>query len=327
MNNRRKIIVALGASALAAPFASFAQPQGKVWRLGYLSPASAAGYVKEIDAVRAGLRDLGYVEGKNIVIEFRWADNDPERLKAMAAELVALKVDVIVTHSLPGTSAAAQATKTIPIVCADGPDPVATGLVASLARPGGNITGSTSFQSELGAKRFEFLKDAVPRLRRVGFLLPELSSFSKSLLPDIESAGKQLKLELHRFGVKGAEEIPGAFAAMAKQRIEAVVVFENPLLISNFAAIAALAATYRLPAIGLTSFADAGGLLGYSANRQILYSRVAHFVDKILKGAKAGDIPVERATRFDLVINLKTAKSLGIKIPQQLLQRADRVIE
>ena len=327
MITRRKLLIALGASALAPPLSSLAQPATKVWRIGFLGAASAAGYVKEIDAIRAGLRDLGYVEGKNIAIEFRWAESNPERLKEMAAELVALKVDVIITHSFPGAHTAGQATKTIPIVIADGPDPVAAGLVASLARPGGNITGSTAFQTELAAKRLELLKEVMPRLKRVSVLLNALNQNRGVYVREMEAAAKSMKIELHQFEVRASEEFPGAISAMAKKRVDAAMIGEDPLLNANVGVIAALTATHRLPAIGLTSFAEAGGLLGYGANRALLYGRAANFVDKILKGTKPGDIPIERATKFDLIINLKTAKSLGIKIPQQLLQRADRVIE
>ena len=327
MNNRRKLIVALGASALAEPLASFSQQQGKAWRIGFLGIASASGYVKEIDAIRARLRDLGYVEGRNIVIEYRWAENNPERLREMAVELVALKVDAIITHALTGPRAAGQATKTIPIVIADGPDPVAAGLVASLARPGGNITGSTGFQFELAAKRLELLKEAVPRLQRVSVLFYALNPNKAVVLREMEAAARANKVELHQFEVRALEEFPSAFAAMANKRVDAAVIGEDPLLNSNVGVIAALAATHRLPAIGLTTFADAGGLLGYSANRPLLYGRAAYFIDKILKGANPGDLPIERAAKFDLIINMKTAKALGVKIPPQLLLRADKVIE
>jgi putative ABC transport system substrate-binding protein len=327
MNNRRKLIVALGASALAAPLASFAQQPGKVWRIAFLGQASASGYVKEIEAIRAGLRDLGYVEGRNIVIEYRWAESNPERLKEMAAELVALKVDVIIAHAINGPRAVAQATKTIPIVIADGPDPVASGLVASLARPGGNITGSTGFQFELAAKRLELLNEAVPRLKHVAVIFYELNPNNALNFGKMEAVAKTMKVELHQVTVRAPEELAGAFAAMAKQRFEAAVIGEDPLLNSKAEAVAALAATHRLPAVGFTTFAEAGGLLGYSANRPLLYGRAANFVDRILKGAKPGDLPIERATKFDLIVNLRTAKALGVNIPSQLLQRADKVIE
>jgi putative ABC transport system substrate-binding protein len=324
---RRTILLTLGAGALAAPLGALAQLQSKIPRIAFLGTASASGYVKEIDAIRAGLRELGYVENKNLIIEFRWAESDPGRLKTMAAELVALKVDVIITHSTLGVHAALEATKTIPIVMADGPDPVAAGLVASLARPGGNLTGSTGFQVELAAKRIELLKEVLPRVKRVAVLAISQSSSGKIYFQAMQTAAKALKLELIEFGVKGVEEFPGAFAAITKKRVEAVVLTEGPLLNSNSGVIAALAATHRLPSVGITTLPDAGGLLGYSANRPLLYGRAATFVDKILKGAKPGDLPIERATKFDLIINLKTAKALGIKIPQQVLQRADKVIE
>jgi putative ABC transport system substrate-binding protein len=327
VNKRRELLLALGAAALASPLTPHAQPQTKVWRIGFLGTASAAGYVKEIEAIRAGLRDLGYVEGKNISIEFRWADSNTERLKEMAAELVALKVDVIITHAILGARIAGQATKTIPIVIADVSDPVAAGLVASLARPGGNITGSTSFQIEIVGKRLELLKEVMPRLKRVSFLFNALNPNNADVYREMQTAARIMKVELHQFEVRAIEEFPGAFTAMAKKRVEAVVIDEDPLLNSNVGVIAALAAPHRLSACGLTTFPDAGGLLGYGANRPLVYGRAANFVDKILKGAKPGDLPIERATRFEIIINLKTAKTLGIKIPQQLLQRADRVIE
>jgi len=327
MNNRRKLIVALGASALTAPLASSAQQQGKVWRIGFLGVTSASGYASELEAIRQRLRDLGYAEGRNIVIEYRWAEGNPERLKEMAAGLVALKVDAIIAHSIPGARTAAQATKTIPIVIADATDPVVAGLVASLARPGGNITGSTSFQPENAGKRLELLKEVVPRMKRVAVLFNALNTNNEVFFREMEPAAKQMQVELHQFTVKGIEELPSAFAAMASKRIEAAVIGEDPLLNTNGGAIAALAIAHRLPASGYTNFARDGGLLGYGANRPQVYARAANFVDKILKGAKPGDLPIERATRFDLIVNLKTAKALGVKIPPLLLLRADKVIE
>ena len=306
--DRRKFVTMIG-SALAAPLAHFAQAQGKIWRIGFLGIASASGYVKEVDAIRAGLRELGYVEGGNIVIEYRWAENSPERLRAMAAELAALKVDVIITHAFPGVRAAALATKTIPIVIADGPDPVAAGFVTSLARPGGNITGSTAFQAELAGKRLELLKEVLPRLKRVSVLSNALNSNQVVYLRGMEPAARAMKVDLVQFEVRTLEDLPGAFTAMAKQRVDAAVINEDPLLNTNAATIAALAATHRLPAAGLTTFADAGGLLGYGPNRPLLYGRAANFVDKILNGAKPGEVPIERATKFDLIVNVRAAKS------------------
>jgi putative ABC transport system substrate-binding protein len=327
VKNRRKILLAMGAGALGfAPLVS--AQQNKVWRIGFFGAASASGYVKEVDAIREELRKLGYVEGRNIIIEYRWGENDLDRQRQMAAELVALKPDVIITHSANGVRATSQATTTIPIVMADGPDPAAMGFVASLARPGGNITGSTAFQSELAVKRLELLREVMPRLRRIAVI----STITQANLPVItehtlDQASKLLKIELVKFVINKSEEFPDLFANIAKQRLEAVLISENPVFNSNVGILAALSATHRLPAAGLASFAEAGGLLGYSANRPLLYSRSAIFADKILKGAKPGDLPIERATKFDLIINLKTAKALGINIPQSLVQRADRVIE
>ena len=327
MNTRRRLVVALGAGVLA-PLASFAQQQpAKVARIGFLGMASASGYVSEVEAVRAGLRDLGYVEGKNIVIEFRWAEGKYDRLPELAAELVRLKVDVIVTHAFTGTRAAKQATTTIPIVIADAGDPVASGLVASLARPGGNITGSVSFQSELNVKRLELLKEAFPRTKRVAVLVNQASTTLGPLLKPMEVASKSLKVALQQFAVQGPDEFDGAFTAMAKKRVDAAVIPEEPMLNANTGAIAHLAAKHRLPSIGFTKFAEAGGLMAYGVNRLELYRRSAIFVDKILKGAKPGDLPIEQATKFELVINLKTAKAIGVTIPQTILFRADKVIE
>ncbi len=321
---RRDAVTALAALG-AAPLASFAQQQGKVWRIGFLGVTNASGYVSELEAIRQRLRELGYTESRNIVIEYRWAESDPERLKVMAAELVALKVDAIITHSNSGARTAGQATKTIPIVMADGIDPVVSGLVASLARPGGNITGSTSFQPENSGKRLQLLKEVVPSLKRVSVLFSARNPYNDVYLREMAPAAEQM--ELHQFVVKAIEEFPGAFAAMAKKRVEAAVIGEDPLLNTNGGAIAALAIAHRFPASGYTNFARDGGLLGYGANRPLVYARAANFVDKIFNGAKPGDLPIERATKFDLIVNLKTAKALGVRIPTQLLQRADRVIE
>jgi len=327
MNPRRRFVAALGAGWLAVPLRLHAQPQGKVWRIGFLGAASAAGYVKETDAIRAGLRDLGYVEGRNVVIEYRWAENDPDRLKKLATELVALKPDAIITHALPATRVLAQATSTIPIIMADGQDPAVAGLVASLSRPGGNITGSTSFQPEIAAKRLELLKDVLPQMKRVSVIFNGANPNSADPLRELDVAAKRLKVELLHFGLKEFEELPGTFNSMAKARVEAVVVGEDPLLNSHAGSIATLAVANRIPASGFTNFADAGGLLGYGANRPLVYGRAAYFVDRIFKGSKPGDLPIERATTFELIVNLKIAKVLGITIPQELLQRANKVIK
>ncbi len=328
MNNRRKLLVALGAGALAAPLTSLAQQKGNVWRIGFLGAASASGFARRVDALRAGLRDLGYVEGKNLVIEFRWADGKYERLPELAAELIRLNVDIIVASGTVGIRAAKAATTTISIVMASSGDPVALGFVASLARPGGNVTGMAGFSPEGAAKRLELLKDAFPRTRQVAVLFnPDNPGNLRSSFPAMEAAAKSLKLELHQFGVRGPSDFDSAFAAMAKNRVDAVVTTDDGVLIVNAGAIAKLAAKMRLPSVGPIELAEAGGLIAYGANRSELFRRAAYFVDRILKGAKPADLPVEQPTRFETVLNQKTAKALGIQFPQAVLARADRVIE
>jgi putative ABC transport system substrate-binding protein len=326
MNNRRKLIVALGASALTAPFASFAQ-QPKIYRIGILSAENASGYRTRLEAFRAGLRDFGYVEGKNIVIEFRWAEGKYERLPELAAELVSLKPDLLVTFATQAAFAAKRVTTTIPIVVSTTGDAVDTGLVASLARPGGNITGSTFFGRELIAKRLELLKEALPHITRVAVLLNPAHQASGPDLRASEIAARSLKLEVQPFEVRAPSELESAFSAMAKRRIEAVVVPEQPIFIVNAKTITNLAVKQRLASSGFTEFAVDGGLIGYGVNLVELYRRGAYFVDRILKGAKPADLPFERATKFELVVNMKTAKALGIKIPQSILVRADMVID
>jgi len=320
--------VVFAAVALGTPLAAFAQQKGKVWRIGFLGTTSASGFgfADRIEALRAGLRELGYVEGKNLVIEFRWAEGNYDRLPELAAELVRLKVDVIVTHGT-GTAAAKSVTTTLPIVMALSGDPVATGLVASLARPGGNVTGMTGINPEVAAKRLELLKDAFPRTRQVAVLLNPDSSGHKLTFTAMQATAKSLKLELHPFGVRGPGEFDSAFAAMAKRRVDAVVTIDEPVLSANSEVIANLAARMRLPSIGSIELAEAGGLMAYAPNRRDMFRRSAYFVDRILKGAKSGELPVEQAMRFETVLNLKTAKALGLQFPQAVLARADRVIE
>jgi ABC-type uncharacterized transport system substrate-binding protein len=329
MISRRRVCLLIGTSALAAPFMSSGQQQpAKPVRIGVLIPASASGYASRVEALRAGLRDLGYVEGKNLVIELRSADGQYDRLPGLAAELVRLKVDVIVTSGTPGTRSAKQATGDIPIVMAVSGDAVATGLIASLARPGGNITGTTYFDPELHAKRLEMLKEAIPRITRVGALLnPDNPQSMGTTLQRLRLAAESLKLELPLFEARSPNEFEGAFSAMAKKRVDAVEIVDDAMFLGNLRAIANLAANTRLPSTGAKEFAEAGGLIGYGVDFAGTYRRAAYFVDRILRGAKPGDLPVEQATKFELVINGKTAKALGVTIPQQLLLRVDRVIE
>jgi putative tryptophan/tyrosine transport system substrate-binding protein len=321
-------VIAAGA-LLAAPLRGFTQqPAATMPRIGFLGVATPAAWGPRLDAFRAGLRDLGYVEGKNIAIEFRFAEGQYDRLPALAAELVRLKVDVIVTHSVPGALAAKEATAAIPIpvVMTNVGDAVERGIVASLARPGGNITGDTFFAPELAAKRLDVLKDAIPRVRRVAVLVnPDNPGIAR--LRAMENTAKSLNVALFRFDARGPDDLDGAFAAMAKESVEALAVIEDPALIPSNKRIAELAARQRLPSIGFIEYADAGGLFGYGVNFLALYRRAPVFVDKILKGAKPADIPIERPTVFEFAINMKTAAALGVAVSSATRLRADRVIE
>jgi len=323
--DRRRFVA--GVAAALTPMPGFAQPATKVARIGFLIPASASSYASRVEALRAGLRDLGYVEGRNLLIEFRVADGKYDRLVDLATELARLEVEVIVTGGTPGTRAAKQATATIPIVMAVSGDAVATGLIASLARPGGNITGTTYFDPELHAKRLELLKATVPRATRIGTLInPDNPQTMASTLPALRRAAESMKVELFLFEARSPSEFEGAISAMTKERVEAVEIADDPMFLGNLRAIADIVASRRLPSTGAKEFAEAGGLLGYGVNFAETFRRAAYFVDKLLKGAKPNDLPVEQATKFELVINLKTAQTLGLTIPQSLLLRADDVI-
>lgn len=323
MNNRRKLLV-----ALAAPFSCFAQtPAAGMHRIGFLGVTSGADTETRLEALRVGLRKLGYVEGTNITIEYRFAQGKYERLADLATELVSLKIDVIVTYSNLGARAAKQATTTIPIVVATSADLVSKGLVNSLARPGGNITGASVFTGELGQKRLEMLKEAMPRVKRVAYLMNPGSDVADSNLRTILVAAKALKLEVQPFEARSPDQFSSAFAAMSKQHISAVLLQEEPMLVSSAKLAMSHAARHGLPAIGFATLAEAGGLIGYGASHTDMFRRAAVFVDKILKGAKPGDLPIEQAMTFELVVNLSTAKVLGLTIAQSVLARADRVIE
>ena len=329
MMDRRTFLSGISLTALSASLATEAQQQTeKVYRIGYLGNGSASAQAKRVESLRASLRDLGYVEGKNIVMEFRWAEGRLDRLPDLAAELVRLKLDVLVTAGTPGTLAAKQATKTIPIVMVGIGDAVATGVVASLARPGGNVTGSTDSVPELTAKLLELLKEIMPRTRRVAVLVnPDNIQKGGPTSKTMESAAASLKVELQKFEARGPNEFESAFSGMTKSRVDAVLVPSDVIFNDNVGAVADLAAKKRLPSAGIKAFAEAGGLIGYGLNFPDMDRRAAYFVDKILKGAKPGDLPVQQPTKFELVINLKTAKALGLTIPQSLLIRADEVIQ
>ena len=327
MITRRELLIAFGAGALAAPVFSFAQQQpAKLRRIGWLSVT--AGRSPRHEAFRQGLRELGYVEGHNIAIESRFAAQMENRLPEFATDLVKLKVDVIVALEPPAIRAAKNATRTIPIVMRSTDDPVKSGLVASLARPGGNITGLTSISTELSGKRLELLKEVVPRLLRVGTLWDPAAPDAALKWSETEVAARSLGLKLQSLEVRGPDDFESAFRTATKERAQAIITLRNPLLVLNGKRIAALAAKSRLPAVyDERSFVDDGGLMSYGANLEDLYRRAATYVDKILKGAKPADLPIEQPTRFELVINMKTAKALGLTIPQSVLFRADRVIE
>jgi putative ABC transport system substrate-binding protein len=291
--------------------------------------ATPAAWATRVDALQAGFRDLGYIDGKNIVIEYRFAQGQYDRLPELAAELVRLNVNVIVTHSSLGAVAAKKATAAnpIPVVMTNVGDAVGFGLVASLARPSGNITGDTFFTSEIAAKRLELPKDAFPNVRRVAILANPDTLVTAPAIQAMEVAAKALKLVLQRFDVRDPAALDGAFSSMARDNLDGLTVIEDVKLISSFRKIAEVAIKLRLPSIGFVDYADAGGLFGYGADFLALYRRVAVFVDKILKGTKPADIPVERATKFEFVVNMKTAKALGLTIAPVIRLRAERIIE
>ena len=328
MTGRRAFVASVAWGLAALPVAARARPpSAKISRVGFLGVASAAAFTSRVEAFRTGLREIGYAEGKNLVIEFRWADGNYDRLPDLAADLVRLKVDVLVTSGTPGTLAAKRATTTIPIVMAVTGDAVAGGLVASLARPGGNVTGSTVFGPEHDVKRLELLKAIMPRLARAAFLFNPDNPSSVSENRPIETAARSMKVTISYFEARKPAEFDAAFTAMAKRRAGGVVVTDDPMLNLNSKRITEIAGQKRIPLAGNPDVAEAGGLIGYGVNVPEMFRRAAYFVDKVLRGAKPGDLPVERAAKFDLVINLKTAKALGLTIPSTLLQRADEVIE
>ena len=325
--NRRDAIVALAALG-GAPFTVEAQTAIKVARIGILSSGSAT-HLRE--AFRQGLHDLGYVEGRNVVLEIRSGEGKAERYPALAAELVALKVDVILAGSTPAALAAQQATRTLPIVFANAGDPVGSGLVTSLARPGGNVTGLSLLGPERVGKCLEYLKHAVPGVSRVAVLWQPGGHGGRTeedMLKEAESAARALAVQLQFVEARSPADFDRAFSEMTKARAEALMVLTGAMFFAERGRIVELAARIRLPAVyAWREAVEAGGLMSYGPHAADLYRRAAAYVDKILKGAKPGDLPVEQPTKFELVINLRTAKALGIAIPQSLLGRADEVIQ
>ena len=325
---RRTFLGVITGGLLAAPLAAGAQQRPKTARIGFLS--LSPGPTPTMD-ISPGLRELGWIEGQNLAIEYRWAANREDQLPALAVELVRLKVDVIVTSSTPSAQAAKRATTTIPIVMTFVADPVGSGLVASLARPGGNITGLTTLAQGLVAKRLELLKAVVSGSTRMAVLwhpgaLGERAM--RDMVEETQVAGRTLGLQLQFFEARRADDVEQAFSAMKEARVAGLLVFPNPMLFEARSSIAAHAEKSRLPTVyPWREAASVGGLMSYSTNFPDMYRRAATYVDKILKGAKPADLPIEQPTTFELVLNLKTAKALGLTIPQSLLQRADQVIE
>jgi putative tryptophan/tyrosine transport system substrate-binding protein len=324
------ISLALCAILFAIHVSAGAQQPAKIPRVGWVSGSGDSNTPgPQVEAFRQGLRDIGYVEGKNIVVEYRYAEGKMERMPNLVAELVQLKVDVLVSPNGPAILAAKQATKTIPIVMVVVLDPVATGIVDSLARPGGNITGVSTLNRELSGKRLELLKEAVPRTSRVGVLWDANAPGLKLGFKAYEDAARLLKIQLQPLEVRGPNpDLEVAFQAAVKERVNAVITVRAPVLNRYSRRIADLAIKNRLPSMYEQSqYVEAGGLMSYSTNEAESFKRAAVYVDKILKGAKPADLPVEQPTKFDFVINLKTAKQIGLTIPQSVLFRADRVIK
>ena len=328
---RRRFIAAIaGGLLLAAPLAARAQPAGKVPRIGYLAPVfPCSGPVPSLAAFRRGLRELGYVEGRTITIECRTAEGKPDRLAQLAVDLVQLHVEIIVAAGgEPVARAARQATSTVPIVMTNGGDPVRSGLVASLARPGGNVTGLVTIAPELSVKRLELLREAFPNVSRVAVFRNPANPEHDAPMAEMERAAPGLGIHVQVVNVRDLADFDAAFSMISKGRAQALLTLPDPLTVAEARRIAEYAATHRLPAVyHRMESVDAGGLMAYGPSYADLFRRSATYVDKILKGAKPADLPVEQPMKFELVINLKTAKALGLTIPPSVLTRADQVIE
>ncbi len=325
---RRTFLVMIAGGLLTAPLAAEAQQTaGKIPRIGFLGNSTAALEANLVGPFREGLRDLGYVEGRNILIEYRWAEGQYERFPALIAELIALKVDVIVTAGTPAALAVRKATTSIPIVMAAVGDPIGVGLVASLARPGGNVTGLTAIAPELEGKRLELLREVVPKLSHIAVLWNPDNSFHVGSLKETRAAAQVLGIKVQPLGVRISEEFPAAFAAILRERPGALLVLADRIFLHNRTRIVDFEAKHRLPGVyAYRELVEAGGLMSFGPSYAGMHRRAAYYVDKILKGAKPSDLPVEQPTKFELVINLKTAKALGLTISQSVLGRADEVI-
>ena len=316
----------IASALIAVPLGARAQPVGRVYRIGILEPISAAQNAANLNALRNGLRDLGYVEGRNLIIEYRSADGRAERFPDLAAELVRLKVDLIVTRGTPAARAAKSATETIPVVMATMGDP--RSIVASFARPGGNLTGVTTFSTELTAKQIQILKELVPNLSRLALVHNMDNPAAPPEWEEVKAAAKSLGLQAELFDVRNKDDLSRAFDLAVRQRVGALVIGADGLMQANQQLIVDFAARNKLPGVYPNrEFVETGGLIAYAVNYPDLYFRFAALIDKILKGAKPGEIPVEQPTKFELVLNLKTAKMLGLTVAQSLRLRADEVIQ
>jgi putative ABC transport system substrate-binding protein len=324
---RREFITFLASAAAAWPHAVRAQQGAKLYRIGYLGVTSYAEYWREVEFLLTGLHQLGYEEGKNIAMHYQFAEGDYDRLPALAAELITSNVDVLLTHSTPGARAARQATSTIPIVVMAAADLVSSGLVPSIDRPSGNLTGLTFFLTEICAKRVELIKEAVPGATRLGVLVNPANPTGEMALTAMQRTAGSLQVELLPVEVRAPDGMAGAFATLASRGTHALTSIDDPLLISNARYIAQLAAQNRLPMIGENAAVEAGALMAYGVDRYDLWFRTAFFVEKILNGTQPADLPIYQAVKFELIINLKAAKALGLDIPPTLLALADEVIE
>jgi putative tryptophan/tyrosine transport system substrate-binding protein len=325
---RREFITVLGGAALAWPLAARAQQAGKVYRIGILETIPASQNAANLDALRKGLRELGYIEGQNLSIEYSSADGFAERFPELAGELVRLKVDLIVTRGTPAAQAAKNATAAIPVVMAAIGEPLGVGVVAGLARPSGNVTGLSSFTTELAGKRVELVKEMMPGISGVGLLHNMGNPVVPPQWEETQATARTLGLTAELLDVRSEQDVRAAFDAALRLRVGALLVGIDGLIQSNSQIIVDLAARHRLPAVySSTEFVAAGGLMTYGISYPDLYFRAASFVDRIFKGAKPGDLPIQTPTKFELVINLKTAKALGLEVPPTLLARADEVIE
>ena len=325
MLSRRRFLTSWAAS-LAAPLSATAQARDKVYRIGFLGGASLAGYAQLVDALRRGLKERGYVEGKNITIEYRWADGEYGRLRTLAAELVRLRPDLIITQGTPAALAAKETTATIPIVMAIVGDPVQSGVVASLARPGRNVTGSSFFIGDVNAKRLELMKTVVPGLQRACVLLNPDNPMMPTVLHAMKERAQALTLKLQAVHVRSLDELDATMALVKKQG-ETLTVPDDGLFIANARRIAELAMRNHLPSIGFREYCEHGGLLAYGVDFPQIWYQSAALVDRVLKGTKPADLPIEQATRFELLINLKTANAIGLSIPTSIRLRADHIIE